>query len=579
MSTTDNTASASPELEATKTPAQPKRTNSIDMLHGPLLGKLIIFAVPLALSSIISQLFNSADAVVAGRFINSGALAAVGGVAPVISLLIGLFVGLSVGANVAIAIRIGHGRMDLVKNAVQTTAVLTLVCGALLTVVGMLITGPILDAIGMPAEATEEAAWYLRIYFAGSVFFLAYNFGSAVLRAKGDTRRPLYALAAAMLLNVVLNVIAVTVFNAGVIGIAIATDISNALSAAIVIRMLLHEEDAFRLEPRHLAVDRKALKMILYIGLPSGLQSMVFSFSNVIIQAAINSFGADSTAGSAATMNYEYYTYFFVSAFSQAAVTFIGQNFAAGNLKRCDSIVRICMAAAVLSALTLSAIFVGLGNISLGAFTTEAGALGYGTIRMWHVELLECMTSTYEVTAGAMRGMGWSVLPTIVVIVGSCLLRIALHFLGVPVDERLYLAHEHLPHHLDRHRHYHDCAVLLRETSRLRRRASGAGASRQTPESGCGIERKLRKMRSATAECQKECRRAPWPPSKYLAKTSHSYRDNRHPVQQIHGRLIGHIKSFVAVTARPTHSIHLAREAPSTASRVYPQNRPQAPSE
>ena len=201
------------------------------MLHGPLLGKLIIFAVPLALSSIISQLFNSADAVVAGRFINSGALAAVGGVAPVISLLIGLFVGLSVGANVAIAIRIGHGRMDLVKNAVQTTAVLTLVCGALLTVVGMLITGPILDAIGMPAEATEEAAWYLRIYFAGSVFFLAYNFGSAVLRAKGDTRRPLYALAAAMLLNVVLNVIAVTVFNAGVIGIAIATDISNALSA------------------------------------------------------------------------------------------------------------------------------------------------------------------------------------------------------------------------------------------------------------------------------------------------------------------------------------------------------------
>ena len=216
--------------------------------------------------------------------------------------------------------------MDLVKNAVQTTAVLTLVCGALLTVVGMLITGPILDAIGMPAEATEEAAWYLRIYFAGSVFFLAYNFGSAVLRAKGDTRRPLYALAAAMLLNVVLNVIAVTVFNAGVIGIAIATDISNALSAAIVIRMLLHEEDAFRLEPRRLAVDRKALKMILYIGLPSGLQSMVFSFSNVIIQAAINSFGADSTAGSAATMNYEYYTYFFVSAFSQAAVTFIGQN-------------------------------------------------------------------------------------------------------------------------------------------------------------------------------------------------------------------------------------------------------------
>ena len=401
-----------------------KKSNSIDMLHGPLLGKIILFSIPLALSSIISQLFNSADAVVAGRFINSEALAAVGGVAPVISLLIGLFVGLSVGANVAIAIRIGHGRMDLVHGAVQTTAVVTVVGAIGLTIVGIAATGPILEAIGMPPEATEEAAWYLRIYFAGSIFFLAYNFGSAVLRAKGDTRRPLYALAAAMVLNVVLNVVAVTVFNAGVIGIAVATDVANALSAAIVVRMLLHEEEAFRLDLRHVRVDPKALKMLLYIGLPSGLQSMVFSLSNVVIQAAINSFGADSTAGSAAAMNYEYYTYFFTSAFSQAAVTFIGQNFAAGNLKRCDSIVKICVTSALVSTIALSAMFVGLGDISLGAFTTEAGALSYGTIRMWHVELLECMPVSYEITAGAMRGMGWSVLPTIVVIVGSCLLRI-----------------------------------------------------------------------------------------------------------------------------------------------------------
>ena len=241
-----------------------KKSNSIDMLHGPLLGKIILFSIPLALSSIISQLFNSADAVVAGRFINSEALAAVGGVAPVISLLIGLFVGLSVGANVAIAIRIGHGRMDLVHGAVQTTAVVTVVGAIGLTIVGIAATGPILEAIGMPPEATEEAAWYLRIYFAGSIFFLAYNFGSAVLRAKGDTRRPLYALAAAMVLNVVLNVVAVTVFNAGVIGIAVATDVANALSAAIVVRMLLHEEEAFRLDLRHVRVDPKALKMLLY---------------------------------------------------------------------------------------------------------------------------------------------------------------------------------------------------------------------------------------------------------------------------------------------------------------------------
>lgn len=422
MSTTEEIAANSDKAPKPERPA--KKSNSIDMLHGPLLGKIILFSVPLALSSIISQLFNSADAVVAGRFIGSEALAAVGGVAPVISLLIGLFVGLSVGANVAIAIRIGHGRMDLVKGAVQTTAIVTIVGAIGLTVVGIAATGPILDAIGMPPEATEEAAWYLRIYFAGSIFFLTYNFGSAVLRAKGDTRRPLYALAAAMVLNVALNVAAVTVFHAGVIGIAVATDVANALSAAIVVRMLLHEEDAFRLEPRHLYVDAKALKMLLYIGLPSGLQAMVFSLSNVVIQAAVNSFGSDATAGAAATMNYEYYTYFFTSAFSQAAVTFIGQNFAAGNLKRCDSVVKICMAAALVSTISLSALFVGLGDISLGAFTTEAGAMSYGAIRMWHVELLECMPASYEITASAMRGMGWSVLPTVVVIVGSCLLRI-----------------------------------------------------------------------------------------------------------------------------------------------------------
>ena len=428
MSTTDNTASASPELETSKTPERPKKTNSIDMLHGPLgqahhirrsAGAFVDHFCSCSIPPMPLLPDDSSIAAPGGRWRRCA------GHFPAHRA----FVGLSVGANVAIAIRIGHGRMDLVKNAVQTTAVFhaCMRCPAYRRWNAHYRTYPRRHRHARRGNRRGRVV-LLRIYFAGSVFFLAYNFGSAVLRAKGDTRRPLYALAAAMLLNVVLNVIAVTVFNAGVIGIAIATDISNALSAAIVIRMLLHEEDAFRLEPRRLAVDRKALKMILYIGLPSGLQSMVFSFSNVIIQAAINSFGADSTAGSAATMNYEYYTYFFVSAFSQAAVTFIGQNFAAGNLKRCDSIVRICMAAAVLSAPYLSAIFVGLGNISLGAFTTEAGALGYGTICMWHVELLECMTSTYEVTAGAMRGMGWSVLPTIVVIVGSCLLRIAFIF-------------------------------------------------------------------------------------------------------------------------------------------------------
>lgn len=404
------------------------KKNSIDMLHGPLPGKIILFAIPLALSSILQQLFNSADSIVAGRFIGPTALAAVGGVAPVITLLIGLFVGLSIGSNVAIAIHIGHGELDRVKGAVQTTAVVTLVSFVALTAVGVLVTEPVLDAISVPADARAEAAGYLQAYFAGIAFFMIYNFGSAVLRAKGDTRRPLYALAVAVLLNIVLNLVAVMVFNGGVVGIALATDVSNAAAAGIIVWFLLHEEDAFRLEPRHLLVDRDTLKMILYIGVPSGLQSVVFSLSNVAIQAAINGFGTAATAGSAAALNYEYYTYFFVSAFSQAAVTFIGQNFAAGKLKRCDTVFKFCMGAAVVCAAVLSAVFVGMGNMALEAFTTDTAALAFASARMWRVEILECMPASYEVTAGALRGMGWSVLPTVVVVVGSCVLRIVYVF-------------------------------------------------------------------------------------------------------------------------------------------------------
>lgn len=294
------------------------KKNSIDMLHGPLPGKIILFAIPLALSSILQQLFNSANAIVAGRLIGSTALAAIGGVSPGHHAADRPVVGLSIGANVAIAIHIGHKELDRVHGAVQTTAIVTLVSSVALTAVGVFATEPILDATNIPADARVEATGYLQAYFAGIVFFLVYNFGSAVLRAKGDTRRPLYALAVAVALNIVLNVVAVTVFDGGVVGIAVATDVSNAAAAGIIVWMLLHEEEAFRLDVQHLFVDADTLRTILYIGVPSGLQSVVFSLSNVAIQAAINGIRARPLrAGSAAAMNYEYYTYFFVSAFSQ----------------------------------------------------------------------------------------------------------------------------------------------------------------------------------------------------------------------------------------------------------------------
>ncbi len=401
-----------------------KKQNGIDMLHGPLPLKIILFAIPLALSSILQQLFNSADAVIAGQYIGSSALAAVGGVAPIISLFIATFVGLSIGSNVLIAVYIGRGELGRVRGGIQTTVIVALTCSLLMTVLGIVLTDPILEAVNVPQDAWDEARQYLHVYFAGVVFFVVYNFGSAVLRAKGDTRRPLYALALSVALNVILNYVAVVVCDAGVSGIALATVISNIVSSGMIVFYLLREEETFRLSFSGFHASKADLRSLLYVGVPAGLQGAVFALSNVVIQGAINSFGTDATAGSAAAMNYEYYTYFFTSAFSQAAVTFIGQNYAAKQYDRCDSVMKFCMGASVGITLALSVLFVGLGDISLGVFTTEAGALSFGTIRMWQVELLECMPCSYEITAAGMRGMGWSVLPTMVVIVGSCLLRI-----------------------------------------------------------------------------------------------------------------------------------------------------------
>lgn len=400
------------------------KDRSIDMLHGPLRAKIILFAIPLALSSILQQLFNSADAVVAGRLIDSAALAAVGGVAPVISIFVTLMTGLSIGANVVIAVHIGHGDTHRIRGAIQTIAIVAIACSALFTAAGIAATDAILTAISMPGEAWDEAVQYLHVYFAGFAAFLVYNFGSAILRARGDTRRPLYALACGAALNIVLDYIAVAWLETGVTGIALATVISNALSAGIIVCFLVRETGEFRLDLNRLHVVGSDIQKLLYIGVPAGLQGVVFALSNVVVQSAINSFGSSAIAGNAAAMNYEYYTYFIVNAFGQAAVTFVGQNYAARKLDRCDRIVRFCMAASIGIAGCVSVVCVVFGNQALAVFTTDAVAVGFGLTRLWIIELLECLPSSYEITAGAMRGMGWSVLPTVIVIVGSCVLRI-----------------------------------------------------------------------------------------------------------------------------------------------------------
>ena len=401
-----------------------KRAHSIDMLNGPVAGKIVAFAIPIAIASILQQLFNSADAAVAGHFVGSEALAAIGGTTPVVMLLISLFTGLSVGTNVLVALRIGQGHPEKIEAAVHTSIAVALASGVMLLVLGIAFVDPILRAIDMPADAFEPAVLYLDIFFAGMPFGMLYNFGSAILRSRGDTRRPLYALVVAVILNLVLNVVFVTVVPWGVAGVAIATDIANAASAGIVVWFLMHEEAPYRLEWRRLRMTKAELLVILKIGIPAGLQGVVFSLSNVVIQAGINSFGSACTAGVAAGVNYEFYSFFVINGFVQAAVTFIGQNYAARKFDRCDAVLRWCLLFGFVSMGVLCVTWQLLGASAVSLFTSDPEAIEYGVARLAMVQAFQWMVVSYEVPAGAMRGMGWSMTPTAITIVGSCVLRI-----------------------------------------------------------------------------------------------------------------------------------------------------------
>lgn len=409
------------------------RKNEIDMLHGPLLAKIIIFAMPLAASSILQQLFNSVDVAVVGRFDSSYALAAVGSNGPVISLLINLFLGISMGANVVISNHIGQKDNNLTKYAIRTTAATALFSGLALAVIGVLAARPILTIMGTPTEVLDMAVRYLRIYFIGTPFLLIYNFGSAILRSKGDTSRPLYILVIAGIINTVLNLILVIVFHMGVAGVAIATDIANVFSAASIIFLLIREEEPYRLNLRSIGINKNELKSMLMIGVPAGLQGMVFSFSNVLLQTTINSHGADAVAGSAAAVNFEYYCYFIISAFNGAAITFIAQNYGAGNYNRVKRIYWLCLGLSTLLSVASAQLFIWQKNFFVSLFTTDASVAEYAYTRMLIVLLWQFIACSYEISASAMRGMGKSMLPTLLTIVGTCLLRVVWVFAVCPV--------------------------------------------------------------------------------------------------------------------------------------------------
>lgn len=401
-----------------------KKSGQMDMLHGSLWDKILLFALPLAASSILQQLFNSADVAVAGRFAGNEALAAVGGNSSVISLMINLFVGLSVGANVVIANYIGQQKPQKVKESVHTVCSIALISGVILLLLGMFTARPLLQLMNTPTAVLDLAVVYLKIYFCGMPFVMVYNFGSAILRSVGDTKKPLYCLIISGILNVCLNLMFVICFQLSVVGVALATVISNGISAGLIVYFLTHADPLIRLNLRELTLHKEQVIKVVRIGAPAGLQGMVFSISNVCIQAAINGFGTNAIAGSAAALNYEYFTYFVTSAFSQAAVTFTSQNFGAGQKKRCKQVFYTSLLFGIIITGIMSIIFVMGRGFFNGIYTTEPEAIDYAVRRMMRVQILECLPCLYEIGGSILRGMGYSMLPAIITVFGSCGLRV-----------------------------------------------------------------------------------------------------------------------------------------------------------
>lgn len=404
----------------------------VDMLHGPLFLKILVFALPLAASSLLQQLFNSVDVAVVGRFASSKALAAVGSNAPVISLLINLFVGISMGANVVISNHLGQRDDESTRRAVSTVSLVAILSGLLLMCVGIGVSRPILEMMDTPADVLDMAVLYLRIYFIGIPFFLIFNFGAAILRSVGDTRRPLYILVAAGILNTLLNLFFVICLGMGVEGVAIATAIANALSAGCIVWLLRREPGPLQLQFSHMRIYGKELKRMLQIGVPAGLQGMVFSVSNVVVQSAINGYGSAAIAGSAAAVNFEYYCYYIIVACNGAAISFIGQNYGAGKYDRVRRIYRICLIMGFVGCFVANALFTYFDHFFLSFFSLDPEVIRYGSIRMEGVLLFQFLACSYEVSGSALRGMGESMLPTIITVFGTCVLRMIWVFVVAP---------------------------------------------------------------------------------------------------------------------------------------------------
>ena len=401
-----------------------KKSYEIDMCNGPLLSKILLFSVPLMMSGILQLLFNAADIIVVGRFAGSSALAAVGSTSSLINLLINVFVGLSVGVNVLVAKYYGGQREKDMSETVHTAVLTSLLSGLFLVILGGIAARPLLHLMGTPDDVLDQAVLYMRIYFLGMPVLMVYNFGAAILRAIGDTRRPLYFLFMAGVVNVALNLFFVIGLGMGVDGVGWATVISEHVSALLVLKSLMEAPGALKLNLKELRIHPKKLKRIVKIGLPAGMRGAIFSISNVLIQSSVNSFGSIAMAGNTASANIEGFVYTAMNAVYQTNLSFTSQNLGGRKYSRINRIMYICLAVVTVVGITLGITAVLAGDLLLGIYSSDAQVLRYGMLR------LEIICGTYflcgimDCMVGSLRGLGYSVIPMFVSLTGACGFRV-----------------------------------------------------------------------------------------------------------------------------------------------------------
>ena len=413
------------------------KSHEMDMCNGPIFSKLVIFAIPVMLSGFLQLLFNAADVIVVGRFAGENALAAVGSTSSLVNLLVNLFMGLSVGTNVLVARFAGAGARDDVKKTVHTAILTAVYSGLILVLIGLFFTKPLLILMGSPQEVLPLSAIYLKIFFVGMPAMMVYNFGSAILRAVGDTRRPMLYLTVAGILNVCLNLFFVIICHLSVVGVALATTLSQVLSASLVIWALMKEEGICHLELKELHIYKEKFLQLVRIGLPAGMQGMIFSISNVLIQSSINSFGAVAMAGNTAAASVEGFVYVSMNSMHQTAISFVSQNYGAQNFKRIRKIVCYCIGMVTVIGLVMGNGAYLISGRLLSFYSNKSEVIAYGVVRLLYIATPYFICGIIDTLVGVIRGLVYSLMPTIVSLIGACGFRVLWIYTIFPIHRTL----------------------------------------------------------------------------------------------------------------------------------------------